>query len=217
MDVDQWRQHAPLFHVKRGNLLRSPIPASSSKVLSMFHRSVGRPGRRVVRCAAFNPSGVFDYEMEFFQRAIDSRSRRMMFHVKHLPYRNHGRAVLRSALTATHVPPLRPDVALHATMQEGLLTRRSSSERQQAIRSRGGLLMRSRGYLSQISTDCLMGRARSRPIDFLTRVLRQHHSKRVCLMRMQHQSVAHDLSLQSTFPAVHVKPGLSPHTIGWVS
>lgn len=137
-----------------------------------------------------------------FQRAIDSRSRRMMFHVKHLPYRNHGRAVLRSALTATHVPPLRPDVALHATMQEGLLTRRSSSERQQAIRSRGGLLMRSRGYLSQISTDCLMGRARSRPIDFLTRVLRQHHSKRVCLMRMQHQSVAHDLSLQSTFPAV---------------
>jgi len=137
-----------------------------------------------------------------FQRAIDSRSRRMMFHVKHLPCRNHGRAVLRSALTATHVPPLRPDVALHATMQEGLLTRRSSSERQQAIRSRGGLLMRSRGYLSQISTDCLMGRARSRPIDFLTRVLRQHHSKRVCLMRMQHQSIAHDLSLQSTFPAV---------------
>ena len=125
-----------------------------------------------------------------------------LFHVKHLPCRNHGRAVLRSALTATHVPPLRPDVALHATMQGGLLTRRSSSERQQAIRSQGSLLMRSRGYLSQISTDCPMGRARSRPIDFLTRVLRQHHSKRICLMRMQHQSVAHDLSLQSTFPAV---------------
>ena len=137
-----------------------------------------------------------------FQRAIDSRSRRMMFHVKHLPCRNHGRAVPRSALTATHVSPLRPDVALHATMQGGLLTRRSSSEFQQAIRSRGSLLMRSRGYLSQISTDCPMGRARSRPIDFLTRVLRQHHSKRVRLMRMQHQSVAHDSSLQSTFPAV---------------